>query len=172
MTPPAAFKVVHFKTFNCLAWVRFIVKQIMRDVSLRAFGARLRPCLSHPFFRHASVSSIGAGDRFWLFIFTLNRAKKWFNSKNYSIQNWTKIFIQRIIQIGKIISAWKKQGKTCKMGRFFLKMGSFFPQNALFIHFSYEFCTFLIHSKFHSIVQQKYSLKKIFIQKNIWLFIQ
>ena len=46
-------------------------------------------------------------------------------------------------------------------GPFFPQNGQFFPQNALFIHFSYEFCTFLIHSKFHSIVQQKYSFKKI-----------
>ena len=38
--------------------------------------------------------------------------------------------------------------------------GPFFPQNALFIHFSYEYRTFLIHSKIHSIVQQKYSFKE------------
>ena len=84
---------------------------------------------------------LGVGGTFWLFIFTLNRAKNWFNSifnsklnqkysfkklfiqigkinsKNYSIQNWIK----------NIHSNWKnnlslrKQWKTCKMGSFFLK---------------------------------------------------
>ena len=84
---------------------------------------------------------LGVADTFWLFIFTLNRAKNWFNSifnsklnqkysfkklfiqigkinsKNYSIQNWIK----------NIHSNWKnnlslrKQWKTCKMGSFFLK---------------------------------------------------
>ena len=39
-------------------------------------------------------------------------------------------------------------------------MGRFFTQNVLFIHFSYEYRPFLIHSKIHSIVQQKYSFKK------------
>ena len=37
-----------------------------------------------------------------------------------------------------------------------MQNGQFFPQNALFIHFSYEYRTFLIHSKIHSIVWQKY----------------
>ena len=91
-------------------------------------------------FRESTVRG-GVADTFWLFIFTLNRAKKWFNSifnsklnqkysfkklfiqigkinsKNYSIQNWIK----------NIHSNWKnnlslrKQWKTCKMGSFFLK---------------------------------------------------
>ena len=39
-------------------------------------------------------------------------------------------------------------------------MGRFFPQNALVIHFSYEYRTFFIHSKIHSIVRQKYSFKE------------
>ena len=41
-----------------------------------------------------------------------------------------------------------------------MQNGQFFPQNALFIHFSYEYRTFLIHSKIHSIVRQKYSFKE------------
>ena len=67
-----------------------------------------------------------------------------------------------------------------------MQNGPFFPQNALFIHFSYEYRTFLIHSKIHSIVRQKYSFKEfihsivrknihsknVFIQKIIRLFIQ
>ena len=87
------------------------------------------------------LRDVGVGGTFWLFIFTLNRAKNWFNSifnsklnqkysfkklfiqigkinsKNYSIQNWIK----------NIHSNWKnnlslrKQWKTCKMGSFFLK---------------------------------------------------
>ena len=44
-------------------------------------------------------------------------------------------------------------------------MGRFFPQNALVIHFSYEYRTFLIHSKIHSIVQQKYSFKEFIHSK-------
>ena len=71
---------------------------------------------------------VGTSDRFWLFIFTLNRAKKWFNSKNYSIQNWTKIFIQRIIQIGKIISAWKNREKHAKWAVFSSKWAVFSPK--------------------------------------------
>jgi hypothetical protein len=35
-----------------------------------------------------------------------------------------------------------------------------------FIHFSYEYCTFLIHSKIHSIVRQKYSFKEFIHSKN------
>ena len=67
-----------------------------------------------------------------------------------------------------------------------MQNGAFFTQNALFIHFSYEYRTFLIHSKIHSIVQQKYSFKEfihlivrknihsknVFIQEIIRLFIQ
>ena len=41
-----------------------------------------------------------------------------------------------------------------------MQNGQFFPQNAPFIHFSYEYRTFLIHSKIHSIVRQKYSFKE------------
>ena len=47
-----------------------------------------------------------------------------------------------------------------------MQNGAFFTQNALFIHFSYEYCTFLIHSKIHSIVQQKYSFKEFIHSKN------
>ena len=67
-----------------------------------------------------------------------------------------------------------------------MQNGQFFPQNTPFIHFSYEYRTFLIHSKIHSIVRQKYSFKEfihsivrknihsknVFIQKIIRLFIQ
>ena len=41
-----------------------------------------------------------------------------------------------------------------------MQNGPFFPQNALVIHFSYEYRTFFIHSKIHSIVRQKYSFKE------------
>ena len=41
-----------------------------------------------------------------------------------------------------------------------MQNGAFFTQNALFIHFSYEYRTFFIHSKIHSIVRQKYSFKE------------
>ena len=111
-------------------------------------------------------------DTFWLFIFTLNRAKKWFNSifnsklnqkysfkklfiqigkihsKNYSIQNWIK----------NIHSNWKnnlslrKQWKTCKMGRFFLKMLFLF----IFLWISHFFYSF--KNSFNSTA-------KIFIQR-------
>ena len=47
-----------------------------------------------------------------------------------------------------------------------MQNGQFFPQNALFIHFSYEYRTFLIHSKIHSIVRQKYSFKEFIHSKN------
>ena len=47
-----------------------------------------------------------------------------------------------------------------------MQNGPFFPQNALFIHFSYEYRTFLIHSKIHSIVRQKYSFKEFIHSKN------
>ena len=39
--------------------------------------------------------------------------------------------------------------------------GLFFPKNAPFIHFSYEYRTFLLHSKINSIVRQKYSCDKL-----------
>ena len=51
-----------------------------------------------------------------------------------------------------------------------MQNGQFFPQNAPFIHFSYEYHTFLIHSKIHSIVQQKYSFKE-FIHSKKYLII-
>jgi len=46
-----------------------------------------------------------------------------------------------------------------------MQNGTFFAQNALFIHFSYEYRTFLIHSKIHSIVQQKCSFKEFIHSK-------
>ena len=48
-----------------------------------------------------------------------------------------------------------------------MQNGTFFAQNALFIHFSYEYRTFLIHSKIHSIVQQKYSFKEFIHSKKM-----
>ena len=48
-----------------------------------------------------------------------------FNSKNYSIQNWTKIFIQKIIQIGKIISAWENREKHAQWAFFSSKWAHF-----------------------------------------------
>ena len=59
-----------------------------------------------------------------------------------------------------------------------MQNGPFFPQNALFIHFSYEYRYFLIHSKNHSRVRQKYSFKEFIhsiVRQNIYskiLFIQ
>ena len=44
-----------------------------------------------------------------------------------------------------------------------------FPSN---IHFSYEYCTFLICSKIPLIVRQNIHSNNLFIQKIIWLFIQ
>ena len=46
-----------------------------------------------------------------------------------------------------------------------MQNGQFFPQYAPFIHFSYEYRTFLIHSKIHSIVRQKYSFKEFIHSK-------
>ena len=57
-----------------------------------------------------------------------------------------------------------------QIGPFFPQNGPFFPQNALFIHFSYEFCTFLIHSTIHSIVRQKYSFKNNLIIHSMKIF--
>ena len=98
--------------------------------------------------------------------------------KNYSKIIQFKKFKKLFIQIGKIIPAWENSEN--------MQNGPFFPQNALVIHFSYEYRTFFIHSKIHSIVRQKYSFKEfihsivrqkihsknLFIQKIIWLFIQ
>ena len=107
-----------------------------------------------------------------IFIQKIIQLKKF---KHYSkIIQFKKLFIQ----IGKIIPAWENSEN--------LQNGPFFPQNALVIHFSYEYPTFFIHSKIHSIVRQKYSFKEfihsivrqqihsknVFIQKIIWLFIQ
>ena len=115
----------------------------------------------------ASSSQLGGtGDRFWLFIFTLNRAKKWFNSKNYSIQNWTKIFIQRIIQIGKIISAWKNREKHAKWAVFSSKWAVFSPKctfYSFFLWILHFFDSFKIsfNSTAKIFIQKKYSFKKI-----------
>ena len=125
----------------------------------------------------APVCQLGVADTFWLFIFTLNRAKNWFNSifnsklnqkysfkklfiqigkinsKNYSIQNWIK----------NIHSNWKnnlslrKQWKTCKMGRFFLKT------HFLFI-FLMNFALFWFIQKFIQWYGKNIHSKKIFIQ--------
>ena len=112
---------------------------------------------------------IGVADTFWLFIFTLNRAKKMiqfniqfkvesFNSKNYSIQNWTKIFLQKISYIGKIISASENRGKHAKW--------AVFSSKTLFI-FLMNFALFWFIQKFGKNIHTK----KILIQKNIWSFI-
>ena len=106
------------------------------------------------------------------FNFALNRAKKWFNSIfnsklnqnihsiNYSF-NWEKNYsIQYSIQnwIKNIHSNWKnnlslrKQWKTCKMGRFFLKT-----------HFLFIFLMNI--AIFGSFKNSSKSTAKIFIQR-------
>ena len=89
-----------------------------------------------------------------------------------------KIESKIFIQIGKIISAWENSEKHAKWAVFSSKWS--------FYSFCYEYHTFFIHSKIHSIVRQKYSFKEfihsilrqnihsknLFIQKIIWLFIQ
>ena len=120
---------VNYITRSCfLPWTAGAKESTLSSAKKRLEGALL-------------LLRIGVADTFWLFIFTLNRAKNRFNSifnsklnqkysfktlfiqigkinsKNYSIQNWIK----------NIHSNWKnnlslrKQWKTCKMGRFFLK---------------------------------------------------
>ena len=62
---------------------------------------------------------LGVADRFWLFIFTLNRAKKWFNSIFNSKLNrkysFNKLFIQYLV--GNINSKfdWKIEGKPIQI---------------------------------------------------------
>ena len=97
---------------------------------------------------------VGVNDTFWLFILRWIRQKN--DSIQYSIQSWIK----------NIHSNWKnnlslrKQGKTCKMGRFF-------PLKTHFYSYFLQIMHFLIHSKIHSIVRQKYSFKE-FIHSIVW----
>ena len=111
---------------NLLLWLQLQMISISREV----------------FVQNSHVDwDVGVADTFWLFIFTLNRAKNRFNSIFNSKLNQTYSFKKLFIQIGKINSKnysiqnwiknihsnWKnnlslrKQWKTCKMGRFFLK---------------------------------------------------
>ena len=85
-----------------------------RDIYKCSF-ARGQKCRYFAQIHNDILLVIGVADTFWLFIFKLNRAKKWFNSifnsklnQKYSF-NWKNNFSLR------------KQWKTCKMGRFFLK---------------------------------------------------
>ena len=69
--------------------------------SVKHFGGFAIRIVSHKSFINLmyfhGAPQIGVGDTFWLFIFTLNRAKKWFNSIFNSIL-FHKNSIQKIIQ--------------------------------------------------------------------------
>ena len=95
---------------------------------------------------------------------------RWIGPKNdsiqYSIQNWIKNIhsIRLFIQIGKKSKLDKTVKNSEKLWKN-MQNGAFFTQNALFIHFSYEYRTFLIHIIIHLIVQQKYSFKEFIHSK-------
>ena len=87
-------------------------------------------------------------------------------------------FKKLFIQIVKTISAWENSEKHAKW--------AIFPSKRTFYSFFLWILHFLIHSKIHPIVRQKYSFKEfihsivrqnihsknLFIQKIIWLFNQ
>ena len=91
---------------------------------------------------------VGTADRFWLFIFTLNRAKKWFNSifnskliRKYSFNKIIHSILNKKYSFNEIIhSNWKtnhslsKQWKTMKNRQ----KGPVLSKKGTFIHFSYE----------------------------------
>ena len=128
---------------------------------------------------------LGINDTFWLFTsrhvhvtiiyvesvkkmiqFSIQFKVELFNSKIYSIQNWTKIFIQRIIQIGKIISAWKNREKHAKWAVFSSKWAVFSPKctfYSFFLWILHFFDSFKIsfNSTAKIFIQKKYSFKKI-----------
>ena len=60
-------------------------------------------------------------DTFWIFIFTLNRAEKWFNSIFNSKLNQKYSFNKLFIQIGGKNHNLRKQWKQAKGARFVLK---------------------------------------------------
>ena len=97
-------------------------------------------------WKNAAFSQIYQADlAFWLFIFTLNRAKTWFNSIFNSKLNNKYSFNKLFIQIGNKITAWQNSEKQVKGVR-----------SVLFYSFNNSFN----------------STAKIFIQQKIWLFIQ
>ena len=112
--------------------------------------------------RPLSYSHLGVGDRFWLFIFTLNRAKKWFNSifnsklnQEYSVNKIIHSKLNQQFSFNEIIhSNWKtnqslrNQWKTVKNCEKNMQNGAFFTQNAFFIHFSDAYALFWFIQKF------------------------
>ena len=108
-------------------------------------------------------TAVGVADTFWLFIFTLNRAKKWFNSKlnkKYSFKkfkNYSKIiqfkkFKKLFIKIGKIIPAWENSEN--------MQNGPFFSSKRT----CYSFFLWISHF-FYSFKNSFNSTAKIFIQR-------
>ena len=76
---------------------------------------------------------VGVADTFWLLIFTLNWAKKWFNSIFNSKLNLEYSFNKIIHSNWRKNQSLRKQWKTVKKNKQIY--GAFFTQNALFIHF-------------------------------------
>ena len=132
---------------------------------------------SSPVLKLFSLASVAMGDRFWLFIQTLNIDQKPFNSifnsktkSNYSFKEFIHSktesnysFKELFIQIGKKQPSLRKQAKgaLCDLKRRILFM--FLMNNALFYSFNNSFkCTAKI------LIQRIYSLKKnpkLFIQR-------
>ena len=97
-------------------------------------------------------SGVGVADRFWLFIFTLNRAKTWFNSIFNSKLNQEYSFNKIIHSNWKTKHSLRKQWKTGKRVRSVQK-----------IHF-YSFFLWKAHF-FYSFSNSFYCTAKIFIQR-------
>ena len=109
------------------------------------------------------LSRVGVGDRFWLFIFTLNRAKKWFNSIFNSKLNQEYSFNKIIHSNWKKIKAWENSEKLWKKHA---KWGVFYSKRtfySFFLWISHFFDSFKnsFNSTAKIFIQKKYSFKKI-----------
>ena len=106
---------------------------------------------------------VGDGDRFWLFIFTLNRAKKWFKSIFNSKLNQVYSFNRIIHSNWKKIKAWQNSEKLWKKHA---KWGVFYSKRtfySFFLWISHFFDSFKnsFNSTAKIFIQRIYSFKKI-----------
>ena len=103
--------VQYSATECCPAWVNAVLFCVLKLCELMSWrtkceegsGGRFKcDLVEQQSARELTLLQLGDGNRFWIFIFTLNRAKKWFHSIFYSKLNQEYSFKKLLIQIGKL----------------------------------------------------------------------